>query len=293
MRVNVVLWCGVLVLGLAVGACRNGGNSQNDAGNDSGQSEDGGRNGDGGTPDGGGGEPDSGCNVARQQGCDAGALCLRGLLEGGGQGNRCFPGECDLVAQDCPAGNKCTYVRQGSVTSRRCVPDGTVTEGGACSSNATPEGDFYDTCKAGLYCTDQTAPDGGTAFACQKFCYGGEQCTAPRDCIEVLRFTGSDELPRVCGEAGPKCDLLAQGCASSLGCYPSPSSGPVCVTAGTVEDGAACTYSNDCRPGSACVKEGAGLACRKLCRAPSGEPGCASGHCEPLQDFAGVGACVP
>jgi len=215
------------------------------------------------------------------------------VLEDGGQGNRCFPGGCDPVAQDCPAGNKCTYVRQGGVTSRRCVPDGTVAEGEACQSTVTPEGDSHDTCKAGLSCTDQTASDGGIAFVCLRFCHGSEQCTAPRDCIEVLRFTGSEELPRVCGEPGPKCDLLARGCASPLGCYPSPRSGPVCVTAGAVEDGMPCTYSNDCRSGSACVKDGASLACRRLCRTPSGEPGCASGYCEPLRDFAGVGACVP
>ncbi|QRK05470.1 hypothetical protein JQX13_35645 [Archangium violaceum] len=283
----------VLVVGLMVGACRNGNGNTGDAGSDSGLSN-GGRDGGGGTtPDGAGGETPQVCDVARQQGCAADELCLRGLLEGGGQGNRCFPGECDLVAQNCPAGNKCTYVRQGSETTRRCVPDGTVTEGGACESTTQPGGDiFYDTCKAGLYCTDQTGPDGGTTFTCQKFCYGNEQCTAPRACVEVLRFTGSDELPRVCGEAGSGCDPLAQGCASSLGCYPTPGSGAVCVTAGTVEDGSPCAYSNDCKPGSACVKDGAGLVCRKLCRAPSGEPGCASGRCEPLQDFAGVGACV-
>ncbi|REG23293.1 hypothetical protein ATI61_117138 [Archangium gephyra] len=294
MRASVILLSGVLVVGLMAGGCRNGGGgSGSDAGvADAGNGGTGGH-GDGGTPgpDGGGAAP--ACDVARQQGCDAGALCLRGVLENGGQGNRCFPGECDPVARNCPAGNKCTYVRQGSVTLRRCVPDGTVAEGGACTSTATPEGDFYDTCQAGLYCTDHAEPDGGTAFTCERFCHASEQCTAPRDCTEVLRFMGSDELPRVCGEAVSACDLLAQGCASPLGCYPSPESGPVCVTAGTVEDGAACTYSNDCRPGSACVTEGTGRACRGLCRSPSGEPGCSSGHCEPLRDFAGVGACVP
>ncbi|HYO52625.1 hypothetical protein [Archangium sp.] len=290
---NVLLLSSVLVVGMMASGCRNGNNG--DSGSDAGMEDGGGDgDGDGGTPgkeDGGG--TASGCDVARQQGCDAGALCLRGVLEDGGQDNRCFPGECDPVARDCPAGNKCTYVRQGSATSRRCVPEGTVVEGGACQSTATPEGDFYDTCEAGLYCTDQTAPDGGTAFTCRKFCHGSEQCTAPGDCIEVLHFSGSDELPRVCGEAGPACELLARGCANGLGCYPSPRSGPVCVTAGAVEDGSPCTYSNDCRPGSACVKNGAGLVCRRLCRAPAGEPGCASGRCEPLQDFAGVGACVP
>lgn len=300
MRANVLLLSSVLVMGLMAGACRsgNGTGASGDAGNDAGKTHSGGDGGHG--EDGGGGPPDAdgggtatGCDVARQRGCDAGALCLGGVLDGGGQDHRCFPGECNPVAQDCPAGRKCTYVRQGDVTTRRCVPDGTVAEGGACQSTATPSGEFYDTCRAGLYCTDRKAPDGGTAFTCQKFCHESEQCTAPRACIDVLRFTGSDELPRVCGEAGPKCDPLAQGCASPLGCYPSPGGEPVCATAGTVEDGVACTHANDCRPGSACVKDGAGLTCRRLCRAPSGEPGCANGHCEPLQGTTGAGACVP
>jgi hypothetical protein len=286
MRANLLLLGSVLIVGgLLAGGCRDGNGGE---GNDSGMAD--------GEPDAGGGggqdAGETGCDVAGQQGCDAGALCLRSVLLEGGQGNRCFPGECDPVAQSCPTGNKCTYVRQGDMTSRRCVPEGTVTEGGACQSTATPEGDFHDTCKAGLYCVDQPAPDGGTAFACARFCHGSEQCTAPRDCVEVLRFAGSEELPRVCGEPGPGCDPLAQDCASAQGCYPSPQSGAVCVTAGTLEEGAPCAYSNDCQPGSACVRDAAGLVCLRLCRSPSGEPGCATGRCEPLQGFTGVGACV-
>lgn len=293
MRANVLLLSSVLVVGLLTGGCRDGGpgGPERDAGvADGGNKSDAGGE-DAGQEDGGGMAP--ACDVARQRGCDAGELCLREVLEDGGQGERCFPGECDPVARDCPAGSKCTYVRQEAVTSRRCVPEGTVPEGGACQSTATPGGDFHDTCQAGLYCTDQPAPDGGLTFTCERFCHASEQCTAPRDCTEVLRFTGSDELPRVCGEAASVCDPLARDCESPLGCYPSPGSGSVCVTAGAMEDGAACTYSNDCRPGSACVKDGAGRACRRLCRSPSGEPGCASGRCEPLRDFAGVGACMP
>jgi hypothetical protein len=290
MRANLLLLSSVLIVGgLLAGGCRDG---NGDSGNDSGMAD--GRTDAGG----GGGGQDAGataCDVARQQGCDAGALCLRSVLLEGGQGNRCFPGECDPVAQDCPSGKKCTYVRQGNTTSRRCVPDETVTEGGTCQSTATPEGDFHDTCQAGLYCTDQQASDGSTAFVCARFCHGSEQCTAPQDCVEVLRFTGSDELPRVCGQPGPRCDPLAQDCVSALntlGCYPSPKSGAVCVTAGPLEDGAPCAYSNDCRPGSACVRDGTDLVCRRLCRSPSGEPACATGRCEPLRDFTGVGACV-
>ncbi|WP_245919297.1 hypothetical protein [Melittangium boletus] len=234
--------------------------------------------------------------MARQRGCATGEACMRGQLEDGGQGNVCFAGECDVVAQNCAAGSRCTYVSQGNVTSRRCVPasTGTVDEGGNCQSIATTEGDFYDTCKAGLACTASPTSGGGTApYTCKRFCHGGDQCAAPSDCVEVMHFTGSNELPRVCGAPGASCDVLTQGCTSPLGCYPSPKSGSVCVTAGTLADGQPCTYSNDCGPGSACVKDGVGLVCREMCRAPSGSPACSSGRCEPLQDFPGVGVCVP
>ncbi len=235
----------------------------------------------------------AGCDVVAQQGCDAGVLCLGGMLADGGTGNQCFPGECDPVAQDCPEGSKCAYMRQGSATERRCVPEGTVEEGGACQSTATPEGDFYDTCRAGLHCTDQPGEDGGVVFFCRRFCHEDARCTALQACVEVLRFQGSEELPRVCGEPEPRCDLLSRDCASPRGCYPTPSSGAVCVTAGTMEDGTPCTYSNDCQPGSACVRGGAGLECRRLCRYPTGAPGCTQGHCEPLRGYTDTGACVP
>lgn len=303
MQARLLFLSVVLAVGLVGGGCRDNGAG---TGSDGGTDMDGGgghdAGGDGGGLDGGGGpdadgggEEATGCDVAAQRGCDAGALCLRGLTEDGGQGNVCFPGECDLVKQDCPSGNKCTYVLEGSVTRRRCVSEvsGAVGEGSACETQLTPGGGFYDTCKAGLYCTDRRGTDGSTAFTCQRFCYGAAQCTAPRECSDTLRFTGSSELPRVCGEPGPTCDLLAQGCGGTLGCYPSTRSTAVCVTAGAGTEGAACTYSNDCGVGSVCVKGGSGQVCRRLCRSPSGSPTCASGQCEPLQDFPGVGACLP
>lgn len=287
MRTQLLLFRSLLVIGWLLGACTRGPGSDG-AGSDAGTSDDAGTlPTDGGLPSDGGTQ--SGCSVALQQGCDAGELCLRGQQEDGGEGNVCFAGECDLVAQDCTTG-KCTYVREGSQTYRRCVSAGTVSEGGACQTNDPgPDGTFYDTCKAGLYCTPQT--DG--SFACRKFCYGGDACGAPQDCVHELRFTGSTELPRVCDVPGPTCDPLAPACADTLGCYPSTKSGSVCVATGTTADGQDCTYSNDCRPGSACVRSGTLQACRPLCRSPSGSPACSSGQCEPLQGFTGVGACVP
>ncbi|WP_239576489.1 hypothetical protein [Archangium primigenium] len=297
MRADFLLWSGVLLIGLTMGAC--GGDNTGSPGSDAGVILDGG-GGDGGVPPGDGGpqEPPvaSGCDVAKQTGCGAGETCLRGTLAGGGQGNVCFAAECDVVAQNCAVGSRCTYVTRGDVTARRCVPtgSGTVAEGASCASTATVDGDFYDNCQPGLACTSQETPSGGsTPYTCKRFCYGGEGCRAPQDCVEVVRFTGTNELPRVCGAPGAACDVLAQGCASPLACYPSPQSGNVCVTAGALGAGQTCTYSNDCAPGSACVSEGARFVCRALCRSPSGSPSCASGRCEPLQNASGVGVCVP
>lgn len=291
MRADLFVCSGVLIVGL-MAACR-GDVLTPDAGTgaDSGVFRDGGTS-DGGNPDPG---RETDCDVAAQTGCEVGAVCLRGVLADGGLGNLCFSGECDPVAQNCPEGNRCAYVRHDHVTSRRCIPasTGTVAEGGACQSVATAEGDFYDTCAPGLSCTDRSTSSGATTFTCQRLCHGGEQCTAPRDCIDVLRFEGSNERPRVCGTPGSACDVLARDCTDSRGCYPSPRSGGVCVTAGTLAEGQPCAYVNDCQEGSACVKNGTGLVCRRLCRAPSGSPGCDSGQtCQPLQDHPGVGVCV-
>ncbi|MET0404433.1 MAG: hypothetical protein ABW123_18620 [Cystobacter sp.] len=292
MRADLFVCSGVLFVGLLM-ACH-GDVSPPDAGTDvdSGVFQDGGGPGDGPT------EPDpepgeTGCSVARQTGCAAGEVCLRGVSGDGGVSNQCFPGECDPVAQNCPEGNRCTYVRRDNVTSRRCVPagTGTVAEGGTCQSTATAEGDFYDTCAPGLACTDRST-SGGTTFTCQRLCHGGNQCAAPNECIDVLRFEGSNERPRVCGAPKATCDLLAPQCATPLGCYPSNKHG-ACVATGAIADGQSCTYVNDCQPGSACVKDGQGLVCRKLCRAPTGAPGCDSGQrCQSLQDYSAVGVCV-
>jgi hypothetical protein len=288
MRARAFLLCGLLVAEGALALSCRGENGPGGVGGEGGGTDGGPRP----TPPRDAGAR-AGCDVAEQWGCDAGSLCLPGLLPDGGPGNRCFPGECDPVARDCPEGDKCAYVRQGFARARRCVPEGTVREGGACQGTVTREGDFHDTCQRGLHCTDQPAADGGVDFVCRRFCHADARCAAPQECIEVLRFAGSEELPRVCGMPGPECGLPRQDCGSGLGCYPTSRSGSVCVTAGTHEEGAPCAYSNDCQPGSACVRGEAGRECRRLCRYPSGEPACAQERCEPLQGFTDTGACVP
>jgi hypothetical protein len=302
MRANVLRMCGFLALMGCLGLGCPDGNGPVTPGVDGGTPDGGSRpdGGDAGQADAGtdagwdGGMGVTACDVAQQRGCASGELCLRASLEDGGQENRCFAGGCDPVLQDCATGEKCTYVRDGDTARRQCVKAGTGSEGERCFSTTT-DGGMTDTCQVGLYCTDRSLEDGGTSFTCQRFCHGSDQCTAPSECSDVLRFAGSEELPRVCGEPGVACDLLTQNCTDpAMGCYPSPrGSASVCVVAGMVEDGVTCTYSNDCRAGSACVRSGTGQVCRRLCRHPSGEPSCATGRCEPLQGFADAGACVP
>ncbi|MDY7229616.1 hypothetical protein [Hyalangium rubrum] len=231
------------------------------------------------------------CEVSRQRGCDAGQSCLFRQLEDGGTGSQCFGGACDPVRQDCPDGQRCTYVRGDGGTWRECVAEGTADEGAPCQLGASePLG--IDTCKKGLFCTDVALADGGTGFQCARLCHDTASCAAPRECNEVLRLPGTVELPLICGAPSQRCDLLAQDCESPLSCYPTTDSA-LCASTGNLSEGATCEFSNQCARGSACVRTGEGLTCRPICRYPSGQPGCARGTCQPLQSNADAGACVP
>ncbi len=201
--------------------------------------------------------------------------------------------KCDPVAQNCPGGQRCTYARGDGGTFRTCVAEGTVDELGACQlASSEPLG--VDTCKKGLFCVDMPKPDGGDVFLCGRLCHGTATCAAPRgECNEVLRLSGTTELPLFCGTPSQRCDLLAQNCEGPLSCYPANSTA-LCATTGNLAEGAPCEFSNQCARGSACVRTGTGLTCRTLCRLPSGPPSCPTGRrCEALQGIPGAGACIP
>ncbi|WP_164018295.1 hypothetical protein [Pyxidicoccus trucidator] len=294
MRARLVMLTGTLALALWAAGCDDdddgpGPDPMEDAGvgtdpDGGGTPEDGGR-------DGGPGS-DFACNVARQEGCGGGESCHFADLADGGTGSRCFSAECDVVLQDCAEGQRCTYVGQGGATSRRCVEPGTGDEGARCTLSPSDGGLAYDTCQQGLFCKDEPASDGGTAFFCRRLCHATPQCGDAGECNTVLRLEGTPELPLVCGPPSARCDPFGQDCTSPLGCYPS-TAGPVCAGSGTRGEGEACDFSNQCAPGSTCVNTtGSGLTCRPLCR-PAGTPACTTGTCRPLDDNPGVGACVP
>ncbi|NVJ15293.1 hypothetical protein [Myxococcus sp. AM010] len=281
---------GTLALALWAAAC-NGGNGpgpdgQGDAGIDGGGTP----TGDGGGTDAGGGARDFACNVARQEGCADGQDCYFADLADGGTGSRCFDAECDVVAQDCAQGQRCTYAAEHGVTQRRCVAPGTADEGAPCTLAPTDGGVAYDTCRQGLFCRE--APDGaGSGFTCQRLCHATTHCGNTSECNTVLRLEGTDELPLVCGPLSTACDPLGDDCEAPLSCYPS-TSGPLCAGSGNRTEGQSCDFSNQCAPGSACVNAGGGLTCRPLCQ-PGGTPACPAGSCRALDGNPGVGACVP
>ncbi len=305
MRAHLILLCGALMWsGLFFSGCDDPQTNGPDASTPEDSGTDGGPRDGGGQPppppvdggqDGGSYVSDFTCDVSLQQGCEAGASCLYTDLRDGGTGSTCFPGACDVVSQNCPNGQRCTYVLANGTRGRMCVADGTANEGDPCSLASGSGAQTFDTCKKGLYCTDTVEGDGGTTFRCQRFCHGNAQCGASLECNEVLRLSGTGELPLACGAPSPKCDVLAQDCAAPLGCYPSETPGAaVCTGIGPRAEGAACDFSNQCAKGSACVGPASARVCRTLCRTPSGTPACPSGRtCQGLADYPGVGACVP
>ncbi|WP_255442091.1 hypothetical protein [Corallococcus sp. Z5C101001] len=293
MGARLVLLGGALMLGLWVAGCDGSGTVRPPT--DGGTTLDSGADaGDSGTIDAGdgGGPSDFACNVAKQEGCAAGQGCFYTDLLDGGTGSQCFAGACDPVSQGCANGLRCTYVGlDAGTTERQCVAAGTAAEGAPCTLAASPPGQTYDTCAAGLYCKDEAQADGGTGFFCRKLCHAASDCGSG-DCNTVLRLAGTRELPLVCGPPSARCDAFAQDCESPLGCYPA-ANGPVCAGQGTLAPGAACEFSNQCSRGSTCVVSGGAGACRTLCRTPSGSPGCTNATCRAITNNGDVGACIP
>lgn len=214
------------------------------------------------------------CDIG--QACDAGnEACTYVNRADGGLGTQCVAGQCDLVEQNCDAGMKCGFADGG----RACIPDGTAEEGELCTTNS---------CKRGLTCVVVPAADGGQTSACARYCHTNAHCVMPQQCFVTLNLPGVFERPRICAEAPKVCNLLTQDCTQSAeACYPT-SSGPGCFSAGSGMVGDACSFSNDCAKGTACI----GTKCRTLCAYPLGMPNCSSGNCTRITGYSDAGVCL-
>ncbi|MBR58242.1 MAG: hypothetical protein CMH54_09495 [Myxococcales bacterium] len=190
----------------------------------------------------------------------------------------CNPFDDPLTA--CGDGEGCYYESQATA----CKPAGTIPLGEVCYKDPT------DRCEPGLQClvrcVDVCSSNDGNADnpKCSSECPG-----------EIIELSAENGLG-TCMPDGPytMCNIFTQeGCAPTEGCY-SVTGGHACITAGTIEIGESCTYTNDCVPGAGCVNSQCQLLCNAAEDAPT-EESCDE-RCEEMSFLTpqswGVGLCV-
>ncbi|MCX4241145.1 hypothetical protein [Paraliomyxa miuraensis] len=192
------------------------------------------------------------------------------------------PQQCDLFAQDCPRGEKCTpWADDGGPywNSTRCVPvvaDPAGT-GEPCHVESSPTSGLDD-CDRGAMCF------GADPRTLEGICT--PLCIDPRDphCEDPDRYCpiAGDGVLLLCLET---CDPLQRECPPAWACHPVHEQW-VCVADGSGDMGAygdPCEFINACDPGLVCLDSASvppGLPCR-------GAPGCCTEVCDitdPLGD---------
>ncbi len=208
---------------------------------------------------------------------------------------------CDLYAQDCPAGMKCTHATAGhSINTAVCVPiSGNQVVGETCIAEyVAQDGDegvsysaLVDDCVEGAVCV--TGEDPLLPGVCQGLCNSTR---------EPEGWT-CDGLGHVCAGGGEMrycalaCDPLLQDCPGETVCEPGYGVASfVCRPSGTIYG----EYSQDlqicpptCAPGLVCREKplgdycgGSALCCTPMCNVTGDESECTLGRvCVPF--FAG------
>lgn len=192
------------------------------------------------------------------------------------------PGElqCDVLAQDCPAGLHCVPGDEGSNFS----------EGSLCVPLSDAPAERHEACSPGLAtCTDDCAE--GT------FCREGTN--VPGMCLGMCDISGDpasclpDEMCLLCpscnfGLCVATCDPFAPQCPLDVPCVPRLPDGFACQhwQGQTVGVGETCAASQECNQGLVC-REAAALGgacegescCTELCDLVDGDPACSDpGH---------------
>lgn len=187
--------------------------------------------------------------------------------------------ECDVWAQDCPAGEKCApWANDGNAwNSLKCVPiDPTpLPPGSPCQFDGEVMGGV-DNCEIGSMCWNF---DEDTGFGtCVEQCIGTEEdpkCDDGSVCV-----ISNDAVLTLCL---PECDALAQDCPENQVCIDN-GVGFICVDDASGDSGevfADCEYLNACDEGLACVPNTLASECDPV-----------SSHCcLPLCDLSAPGEC--
>jgi hypothetical protein len=108
-----------------------------------------------------------------------------------------WPGNCDPVRSDCPAGQQCTGACDVAGVMAKAfacaipAPGSTATHGQPCGNGCAPGHDCYTV----------SSPDGGTRSVCRKYCNTNADCPGVPCASEGLICTAGDPNPigRVCG----------------------------------------------------------------------------------------------
>jgi hypothetical protein len=187
------------------------------------------------------------------------------------------PTRCDLFAQDCPPGQKCTsYANDGGpawndtlcvavAETPVAVGDPCVVTGGSTSG--------MDDCAAGAICWN---PDPATSRGtCVALCTG--MATDPTCAVGTGCAMANGGSLAVCLA---DCDPVLPDCLDTEGCYPTAAGAFACAPAGMGSTGGAASYANDCAPGLVAV-DGSIVGCS------------AAACCSPFCDTTDLDSCPP
>jgi hypothetical protein len=151
--------------------------------------------------------------------------------------------DCDLLAQDCPPGTKCSS--NGDLTFCAPLDPSPGAPGDPCTSTAKG----VDSCAAGSLCW------------VDKVCHAICSPDADPSCPQGQVCVNGDGLAQLCVAS---CNPLVQDCPEGQACVIPSSNLPVCapdISGAGGEPGDVCEFTNGCDPGNQCDQTDSVPAC--------------------------------
>jgi hypothetical protein len=189
----------------------------------------------------------------------------------------CVEDCCDVFAQDCTEGEKCSAWASDGGTSwdaAKCVPvmENPKQPGEPCMVEGNGVSGI-DNCDLGSYCFDTDAENMGVCFALCKGTIEAPFCEQP---FWVCAITGDGNL-NLCLEG---CNPLVQDCDPTDVCIADLSGEFICILDASGDEGQQhdpCMFANECDPGLLCLDDAtAAVECDPM----------ADGCCEPFCDLS-------
>ncbi|MEM6991784.1 MAG: hypothetical protein AAF721_14855 [Myxococcota bacterium] len=200
-----------------------------------------------------------------------------GLLDADSDGgDKGLDSLCDVFAQDCLPGLKCTLKFEAALElGTACVEvRGSGTVGDVCQHEGFASG--LDTCDSNSACVGVTSFGGGWTGTCRSFCGG---TLDDGTCEDPATSCGGGTLP-LCLQ---RCDPLLQDCVGEFeGCYLNNNiEGFQCIalSENQVGLGESCSFGTACLPGL-------------MCRDPDVVPGCDTNCCAEFCDASEPNMCT-